>query len=155
MSISVVLSETVTFFAIVELTVQTALQHRTHTSITYGMCITPHTSIQRITPAYKCTLSSLCESFPTSDVDESVPRDCAVFAVEVEVEQGTLPVTVIKLIANVPAQWTKLLSLLRHMQNKTQRRICEYVHMHTQANTYNRMQESKYRAHRTVMIEHV
>lgn len=54
------------------------------------------------------------ERFPTSDVDESVPWDGAIFAVEVEVEKSTLPVTVIKLIANVPAQRAKLLPLLRH-----------------------------------------
>lgn len=62
----------------------------------------------------------LCAGFPTSDVDESVPRDGAVFAVKVEVEQSTLPVTVVKLIADVPAQRTKLLPLLRHMQNEMQ-----------------------------------
>lgn len=62
----------------------------------------------------------LCAGFPTSDVDKSVPRDGAVFAVKVEVEQSTLPVTVVKLIADVPAQRTKLLPLLRHMQNEMQ-----------------------------------
>ena len=61
---------------------------------------------------------SLCESLPTSDVDESVPRDFALFAVEAEVEQRTLPVTVVKLIADVPAQRTKLLPLLRHTHAK-------------------------------------
>lgn len=62
----------------------------------------------------------LCAGFPTSDVDKGVPRDGAVFAVKVEVEQSTLPVTVVKLIADVPAQRTKLLPLLRHMQNEMQ-----------------------------------
>lgn len=60
----------------------------------------------------------MCVGFPTSDVYESIPGDGAVFAVEVEVEQSTLSVTVVELIANVPAQRTKLLPLLRHMQNK-------------------------------------
>lgn len=73
-----------------------------------------HTHTQPL--ACKYILSSLCVGFPTSDVDESVPRDGAVFAVEVEVEQSTLPITVVKLIADVPAQRTKLLPLLR--QNK-------------------------------------
>lgn len=62
----------------------------------------------------------LCAGFATSDVDESIPRDGTIFAVEAEVEQSALPVTVVKLIADVPAQRTKLLSLLRHMQNKMQ-----------------------------------
>lgn len=53
---------------------------------------------------------------PTRDVDESVPRDGAVLAVKIEVEQSTLPVTVVKLIADVPAEGTKLLPLLQHMQ---------------------------------------
>lgn len=57
-------------------------------------------------------LTPLSVNFPTSDVDESVPRDGALFAVEVEVEQSTLPVTVIKLIADVPAQRTELLPFL-------------------------------------------
>lgn len=60
----------------------------------------------------------LWRGFPTSDVDESVPRDDAVFAVEVEVEQSTLPVTVIKLIADVPALRAKLLPLLRQKHTR-------------------------------------
>lgn len=63
----------------------------------------------------------LCVSFPTGGVDEGVPRDGAIFAVIVEVEQSTLPVAVVKLIADVPAKGTKLLPLLKHMQNKTKR----------------------------------
>lgn len=60
----------------------------------------------------------LCAGVPTSDVDESVPWDDAIFAVKVEVEQSTLPVTVVKLIADVPAEGTKLLPFLRHMRKK-------------------------------------
>lgn len=48
----------------------------------------------------------------TSNVGESIPGDGDIFAVEAEVKQSTLPVTVIKLITDVPAQRTKLLSLL-------------------------------------------
>lgn len=62
----------------------------------------------------------LCAGFRTSNVDQSIPRDGAVFAVKIEVEQTTLSVTVIKLVADVPAQRTKLFPLLRHMQNKMQ-----------------------------------
>lgn len=50
--------------------------------------------------------------FLTSDVDEGVPGDGAVLAVEVEVEQGTLPVAVVELIADVPAKRSELLPLL-------------------------------------------
>lgn len=65
----------------------------------------------------------LCVSFPTGGVDEGVPRDGAVFAVMAEVEQSTLPVAVVKLIADVPAQRTKLLPLLKHMQNKIYKKM--------------------------------
>lgn len=51
---------------------------------------------------------------PISDVDECIPRYGVLFEVEVEVVQITLPVTVIELIADVPAQETKLLPLLTH-----------------------------------------
>lgn len=61
---------------------------------------------------------------PTRDVDESVPRDGAFLAVKIEVEQSTLPVTVVKLVADVPAQGTKLLPLLQHMQSKTLMTVC-------------------------------
>lgn len=67
---------------------------------------------------HRHTHLAVCEGFPTGDVDESIPRDGALFAVEVEVEQSALPVTVVKLIADVPAQRTKLLPLLRHMEKQ-------------------------------------
>lgn len=71
------------------------------------------------------------KGFPTSNVDESVPRDDAVFAVEVEVEQSTLPVTVVKLIADVPAQRAKLLPLLRQRHTKHTKNdkhsLCKYI----------------------------
>lgn len=50
--------------------------------------------------------------FPTGDVDEGVPGDGAVLAVEVEVEQSALPVAVVKLVADVPAKRSELLPLL-------------------------------------------
>jgi len=63
------------------------------------------------------SLAPPCGRFPTGDVDEGVPGDGAVFAVEVEVEQSALPVAVVELVADVPAQRTKLLPLLRHGEN--------------------------------------
>lgn len=54
----------------------------------------------------------------TSDVGESVPGDGAIPAVEVEIEKSTFPVTVIELIADVPAQRTKLLPLLQHRHER-------------------------------------
>lgn len=50
--------------------------------------------------------------FPTGDVDEGVPGDGAVLAVEVEVEQSALPVAVVELVADVPAKRSELLALL-------------------------------------------
>ena len=51
---------------------------------------------------------------PTGDVGESVPGYGGVLAVELKVEQGTLPVAVAELVADVPAQRPELLPLLRH-----------------------------------------
>lgn len=48
----------------------------------------------------------------TGDVDEGVPGDGAVLAVEVEVEQSALPVAVVELVADVPAEGPELLTLL-------------------------------------------
>lgn len=50
--------------------------------------------------------------FPTRDVDEGIPGDGAVLAVEVEVEQSALPVAVVELVADVPAQGSEFLPLL-------------------------------------------
>lgn len=74
---------------------------------------------------------------PTSDVDQSIPRDGAIFAVQVEVEQSTFSVTVIEFVADVPAQGTKLLPLLN-----TRHTGREVLYDHTQSKTHPRKQSN-------------
>lgn len=52
---------------------------------------------------------------PTRDVCKSIPGNNGILAIEVQVEQSTLPVTVTELIGNVPAKRTKLFALLKYI----------------------------------------